>query len=315
MKITDIESICIFGSAARTSTDEMSDRDVLIVISDSYRRKHIVDYWRKSGWSVASYSPSRLLKMIGAGSLFIQHLKLEGILLRDQHGWLEQALQFAKKKQNYETDAKASVLLALPIERFASNALVQHNLITSDLAYVAFRNFGICHLADKGEMVFDYHQIVEHVREDFGLSADEATLIHSLRAGKSAYRSAGSWCETPSTVGELRYVLSKIFQHRPLEKIQYSNPVRNLGGGYATLRDFEAAVVKEIEKFEMTGNAHSICLKHVYNLIKNPRVYAWDVRNLSQSDLESIRLKLEGSIKSISRSANETAQWLSSMPA
>ena len=158
-----IESVCIFGSAARSSADQLSDRDVLIVSDDRYRRQHLVNYWRRAGWSVAIYSPGRMLKMIQAGSLFIQHIKLEGILLQDQNGWLEHLLQSAKKKQSYEADARASVSLALPIERFAADASIEQNLIVSDLAYVAIRNFGICYLANRGVMIFDYHRIVDHL--------------------------------------------------------------------------------------------------------------------------------------------------------
>ena len=313
MKSNDVESVCIFGSTARSSADGMSDRDVLVVSGDSHRRQHLMDHWRKAGWSVASYSPGRLLKMIGAGSLFVQHLKLEGILLRDRNGWLDHSLRSANRKQSYEADARASVSLALPIERFASAALVQHNPIVSDLAYVALRNFGICYLADKGEMIFDYHTIVESVGEDFGLSVDEMKLIHSLRAGKAAYRGAGRWSEVPGTVEELRSVLSKFFGHRPLEKVHCSAPVRYSGSGYAMLRDFEAAVLSEVQKYEMTGIAGSLELKRVHNLIKDPRTYAWDVRNVSQNDLESIRWKLAAHGNPIPRSVNAHSEWLSSV--
>lgn len=314
MNSVEIESVCIFGSAARKSNDQMSDKDVLIVSNDCFRRQHMVEYWTKSGWSVASYSPSRLLKMIDAGSLFIQHLKFEGILLRDQHGWLERALQSAEKKNTYEADAKESVSLALPIERFASDALIQQNPIVSDLAYVALRNFGICYLADKGEMVFDYHTIVEKISRDFGLSATEIKLAHSLRKGKSAYRSSGSYDEISNTVEELRFVLSKFFQHRPLKNIQYGTPVRDLRSGYATLRDFEAAVVHTIDKeFDDTGIVGSNGLDHVLKLVRDPRTYAWDVRNLSQGVLESIRLNLESPKYQNPEFAVTSTNWLSSM--
>ena len=315
MRSIGIESVCIFGSAARSSSDQMSDRDVLVVASDRQRRQQLLYHWRKAGWSVADYSPSRLLKMIGAGSLFIQHLKLEGILLRDQGGWLERALQSAERKQSYKSDARASVLLAAPIERFASETLVQQNPIVSDLAYVALRNFGICYLADKGEMVFDYHKIVDSVGNDFGLSPTEMKLVYSLRAGKAAYRGLENWSGISGTVEELRAVLSKFFGHRSLEKIQYGSPVRDLGSGYATLRDFEAAVVMKIQEYESTGITGTPGLKRVRKLIKNPRTYAWEVRNLSQGDLESLRRKLGVCNDPIVRPASAHSEWLASVSA
>ena len=53
--------------------------------------------------------------MIQSGSLFIQHLKLEGIIIEDNGGWLFDTLDQAKPKKSYISDAAASVSLALPI--------------------------------------------------------------------------------------------------------------------------------------------------------------------------------------------------------
>ena len=164
-----VESICVFGSAARSSTDGISDRDILVVSSNSLKRNLLIHEWKSKGWSVASYSPYRLMRMIDSGSLFIQHLKLEGIILKDNHRWLERSLQAAEKKKTYESDAKESVALALPIERFTADSLIQDNLIVSDMAYVALRNFGICFLAEKGKLVFDYHMIVQTTRASIWL--------------------------------------------------------------------------------------------------------------------------------------------------
>lgn len=289
----DIESICVFGSTARSTSDQKSDRDVMIVSSDNHRRKRLVALWRHAGWSVASHSPRRFRKMVEAGSLFVQHLKLEGLLVRDQGGWLERELSAAERKQSYEADARASVSLALPVERFDSGALIQTYPIAADLAYVALRNFGICHLADKGEMIFDFHTIADKTGRDFGLTAGEMKLIHSLRTGKAAYRSAKKLTEIPGTIGELRAALSKFFEHRPLRELRPCAPVRDLGNGYATLRDFEAAIAENIEHHKITEITDSYARAHICKLIRNPREYAWDIRSLSPSDLEAFRWNLQ----------------------
>lgn len=293
MRNTDVESVCVFGSAARSSSDQLSDRDVLIVASDNRRRRSLLDHWRKSGWSVASYSPSRLLKMISAGSLFIQHLKLEGILVSDQNGWLQRALESAERKQCYMLDARASVSLAAPIERFASETLVPHAPIVADLAYVALRNFGICYLADKGKLTFDYYEIVDSIGSDFGLGEREMRLARSLRAGKAAYRGFGNGDEISGTVDELRSLLSRFFVQRPLRKIQREVPVRDLGSGYAVLRDFEAVVESGLREDHVERRTALPQRKGIFNWIRNPRSYAWEVRNLSVDDVERIRTQLE----------------------
>ena len=293
MRNTGVASVCVFGSAARSSSDQLSDRDVLVVASDSRRRQSLFDHWRKSGWSVATYSPSRLRKMIDAGSLFIQHLKLEGIIVSDQDGWLERALQSAVKKQCYMFDARASVSLAAPLERFASETLVPHEPIVADLAYVALRNFGICYLADKGKMTFDYYKIVDSVAREFSLSEREKKLARSLRAGKAAYRGLGNGDGVSGTVGELRSVLSKFFIQRPLRQIRRDSPVRDLGCGYAVLRDFEEVVETTLRKDAVSGCASLWPGKRVAKWIRNPRSYSWEVRNLSMDNLERLRTQLE----------------------
>ena len=293
MSSRNIESVCVFGSTARSASDQISDRDVMIVSGNNFRRKRLVARWTKAGWSVASYSPKRLRRMIEAGSLFVQHLKSEGLLVRDQGGWLKEKLSSAERKRSYEADAKASVSLVLPIERFDSEALIQHHPIVADLAYVALRNFGICHLADKDELVFDFYEIAEKIGRDFCLTAREMRLVRSLRAGKAAYRGGSRLAAIPGTVEELRIVFSKLFEHRPLQELRPGAPVRDLGNGYATLRDFEAAILQNLEKHRFTEFTDRHALLHICKIIKNPRVYAWDVRNSSQRALETFRRKLE----------------------
>lgn len=296
MKTDNVDSICVFGSAARSSSDLISDRDVLVVADDPERRQHVVRCWRAAGWSVAAYSPTRLMKMIGTGSLFLQHLKLEGIILRDQDEWLARVLHAAGRKQSYEEDALRSVELALPIERFRPWALIGQMPIVADLAYVALRNYGICHLADRDEIVFDFHEIVKRLADEFGLCRREVRLAHSLRATKARYRGGFGGNGTFGTVEDLRLLLSKFFEHRPLEELPHNAPVRDLGSGYATLRDFEAAVVRKLEDSGMTWDRLLSGLGRVWKMIRDPRIYAWEVRNLSPVELESLRWEVDSSL-------------------
>ena len=284
-----IESVCIFGSSARASTDELSDRDILIVADDKYRRIQLTTLWRQRGWSVAVYSPSRLLRMIASGSLFIQHLKLEGVIVADKGGWLSDNLEKAKPKKSYIGDAMESVFLALPIERFDSNALIKNNLLAADLAYVAIRNFGICHLADKKNLFFDYGQIATCLGKDFSLSRRELKLLHSLRAGKVSYRESTECVLLKWTIGELRFVLSKLFVDRPLGQIDHDLPTRRLAGGYTMLRDFEAFIVAKLGRCPTESEVLEMGLEKVWKWIREPRAYAWNVRNISLNELNSPR--------------------------
>ena len=286
MSKSGIESVCVFGSSARSSTDGLSDRDVLIVADDKHRRYQMAALWRQRGWSVAVYSPSRLLRMIKSGSLFIQHLKLEGIIVEDKDGWLSDKLDKAKPKKSYMHDAEASISLALPIERFESEALINNNLITADLGYVAIRNFGVCHLADKKQLSFDYRQIVSRLGEDFRLDRREVELLKSLRAGKASYRGDTECARIDGSVGELRYVLSKFFVDRPLEQIDHDFPTRRLAGGYTMLRDFEASIVARLGRCPTKSELLARGLDQVWKWVRDPRTYSWSVRIISRKDMK-----------------------------
>ena len=85
-------SVCLFGSAARSSTDLLSDRDVLVT-ARSFKTVHpYIQELGSKGYSVAPFSHARLQRMVPAGSLFVQHLKMEGKIIQDTEHWLEDCL-------------------------------------------------------------------------------------------------------------------------------------------------------------------------------------------------------------------------------
>ena len=290
MRVLKTESICVFGSAARASTDKLSDRDVLIVAETSKRRNELAIPWRQRGWSTALYSPSRLKNMAKAKSLFIQHLKLEGIILEDQNGWLGDTLIAAEPKEAYLEDALASVSLALPMQRLEGKAKIRDCLIAADLAYTSVRNFGICFLADRKELCFDYSDIVDHLAEHFRLDQMETTLLQSLRAGKAAYRSMAECKHLEGSVEELRSLLTKFFLNRTLGDIAHDSPIRKLSGGYTMLRDFEASIVRKIGGYPSRDDLSAIGLETIWRLVRNPREYSWRIHGLESTILDEYNL-------------------------
>ena len=283
-----IESVCIFGSHARGSNDTISDRDVLLIAEDRNRRKHLVERWKNRGWSVACYSPSRFKKLIGAGSLFVQHLKHEGQIVSDAGKWLESCLAAAVPKKRYAGDAARSVILALPIERLEADALIANNLIAADLAFVAIRNFGVCHLADKNRLCFDYSAILAHLGKDLDLDAKTLSLLNTLRQGKAAYRKGVDDFPIRGSIGELREALSNLFELRPLLEIGSDQPIRWLGGGYPTLREFETSVVARLGHAPTAEEIEELGLSTVWRWVRSPRDYSWDIRNLSESRMSML---------------------------
>ena len=289
---SNIESVCVFGSSARMTTDCLSDRDILVVAGEKQRRDDIIQYWCKRGWSVAAYSPRRFVKMIETGSLFIQHLRKEGIILEDSNGWLSRNIKYAKPKHSYAIDAQRSVFLALPMERLDGDALIADELVAADLAYIAARNFGVCYLADRDILTFDYSQIIKRLARDFNLGPEEISLLESLRSGKVAYRRDQKCSNVSGTVGELRDLLGKFFVERPLGNVDLNSPIRDLCTGYATLRDFEVWSLPKVRrngiKVEELGRNFQVVGKWIHS----PRNYSWNIRNISAERLERIRLAI-----------------------
>ena len=287
-----VESICEFGATARGTADGLSDRDVLIVASERCRSSELKTRWTKQGWSVAVYSPSRFEKMCDQGSLFVQHLKLEGRLLFDEGGWLESRLRHSQPKDSYKSDASASVALALPMERFPEDETISQRLIVADLGFVAFRNFGICHLSNTGRLSFDFGEIVARVAGDLSLTSREKELLLRLRLGKANYRSGQECSSLDASIGELRRLLSKVFEARPLGRISADAPVRRLTGGYAMLRDFEARILANLGHAPSEEDIRGTGLSQVWNWVRDPRTYSWNVKNFSTTDFHSVDFSL-----------------------
>ncbi len=291
-----IESVCVFGSSARGSSDSLSDRDLLVISDSSIRRRQLAELWSMQNWSVASYTPARFNSLVQSGSLFVQHLRHEGKIVRDTGNWLRRHLAKARPKESYSLDAANSVLLAAPVERFEIDAPIAHSLLATDVSYVAVRNFGICHLADKGSLSFDYSKIVEAIGKDLHLNRSEVSLLSSLRKGKVAYRKGLDSIPLTGSVGQLRAVLSKVFVHRPLAQVEEETPVRWLGGGYPMLRDFEASVITQLGKLPSQADIQQYGLEKIWKWVLNPRTYSWSVRNLSLGDLNEDNKRVAATI-------------------
>lgn len=104
----------LYGSQARESAEADSDVDVLQVVSaasGSYRSGRV---------AVTAYTPDHLRQMATQGSLFILHLRVDGVFLHDPAGVLRAALDSYLPPSNYDslhaslTDAAAALLVEGP---------------------------------------------------------------------------------------------------------------------------------------------------------------------------------------------------------
>jgi hypothetical protein len=181
-----MSSICIFGSTARNRIDDFSDRDVLIVANSSFELSASAENWRRANWSVASFTECQMLDIASRGSLFVQHLKLEGIIVADKNGFL--ASTFAKYSP--QPDCAREIEGSVALLRYVSGLVLSDwgALCSSDIAYVAIRNVAIHQLASQGVYKFDYNDVVDGLGRSRRIDPASLKAVRGLRHFKYAYR-------------------------------------------------------------------------------------------------------------------------------
>ena len=297
-------SVCLFGSADRSSSDRLSDRDVLVTAKSLKRARPHVQELENTGASVALFSHARLERMSAAGSLFVQHLKMEGKIIQDAGHWLEDCLNDFSPKNSYEEDINRSFDLIRPLERIMNENSGRQ--LASDLGYVFMRNYAICRLASRKVYLFDYRSLLEELKGAQRFSDRCLNKLIDLREGKHAYR-AGILRVAAKNLGY--GVASSIAEACPelnLEPISNGTGIRLFSLPYATLRDCEAAL---ISKADDSGRAETYTrdLDRVRRLIKKPREYSWQIRSIDEQWIASANNLIWGDEKNTAACASESA--------
>jgi len=145
-----------------------------------------VRYWTLGGWNVSVFNRPAFGRLAEVRSLFVQHVKQEGRIVRDDENFLRGALAVYSPKAEYlgeRNDALRQIAqLPMPDGRY------WHDLCLADIIYVLFRNAVILHLASIGQYRFGYDELVENVGEDLRLSPAQIGALLDLRTLKHAYR-------------------------------------------------------------------------------------------------------------------------------
>src|SRR5205823_2503831 len=100
-------------------SDQLSDRDLLLVSGNFRAVEEASASMTSEGYSCAGYTWKKLRYLAARGSLFIQHLKQEGILLRDRGNQLGLLLKGFVPSLNNEAQLKSARRLALLTRCFA----------------------------------------------------------------------------------------------------------------------------------------------------------------------------------------------------
>jgi hypothetical protein len=201
-------SICIIGSQARRTADVLSDQDVLLVGAPSKVLDHAMDEWCSGGWNVSVFDRPAFDRLAEVRSLFVQHVKQEGLIVRDDGSFLSATLQSYVPKTDYlgERNDALRQIAALPWQ----NGHYWHDLCLADITYVLFRNAAILHLASAGLYCFGYDLLMECVAGEFGLSLRDLRALTGLRRLKHAYRQRITDVEVAGRVDGVRRIIAGI---------------------------------------------------------------------------------------------------------
>jgi len=176
----------IFGSASRGDADARSDRDILIADDDVAVLKARTRALEAEGWSVAAYTFAKLHYLVQHGALFIQHLKLESTVLRDQDGRFGRLLTSFQPLKSYRGQLRANDRLAQLAGTASSGP--RGMLLAADILYVALRNFGVLSLAERGIHTYAFSSILEALEAERVISPGGRRVLMELRFLKCLYR-------------------------------------------------------------------------------------------------------------------------------
>jgi Nucleotidyltransferase domain len=281
-----VESVCIFGSTARGEIDALSDKDVLIVAESAVRRTALRSEWTQMGWSVASYSPSRLKSVAEQGGLFIQHLKQEGLIIADPQGWLSRLLNDYSPRKNYYRDFVQSRELLRPLDRRLDG--YWQRLLGTDLLYIFARNAGIYELASHGMYEFSYERIIGNLAKLKRLSEREISALLNLRRLKSAYRERKQNVDVRSGFLAGTEAIATAFGMHIEAKLEGKCWVRDLGNPYCVLRDLEARLLATFDIHQLDNFALGRRIRIYWRMITDPRGYSWSVRGIDANELAKV---------------------------
>lgn len=263
-------SVAIYGSSTRENFDKYSDKDILIVAESYNNLKVLRTEYENQGFSVSTYTYSKLNFMSENGSLFIDHLVKESKIIFDYENKFNSILNNHKSKKpelkQFQENRKYFEIL-----KFVPNSKKGFGWFC-DCIYVGFRNYLILKSAEKGNFNFSYLTLLEELKNDGVISTSEVEILRELRVVKRNYREKIN-DELPSENFILKII--KIAKKLDLlttinisEKIEFQNFVES------SLISNEYNNYQKLRLIEMYYYSKGNENKEIERIICNPQFYA-----------------------------------------
>lgn len=297
MSILEAEVEIAFGSYCRGEIDALSDRDILIIDKDYDVLSDRYSQLSKQGYSVAKYDWNRFNKLVSKQSLFIQHLKQEGLVLNDRCGSFDKAIINFKPKTSYEIELKENEHLFDLLKVYPKT---QKGLFWFlDTLYVSLRNYGILYLASFKKYHFSFSDILKELAALNIISPNDVDFLSQLRETKFAYRNDKNIVDEKSLFEFVNRVINAVRLILKFDPISVDPSKIN---DFVHKPDLKASNYCHIKYLEML----LICIKHcdpemeksqkiiqIDNWLKDPRMYGGllskEMDNIF-SDIESLCL-------------------------
>jgi hypothetical protein len=151
----DALATMLYGSQARGNPRPDSDVDILQLVHDEPGSFSI------GRLSVTRYRPVTLRAMARAGSLFIFHLRTEGVILEDSHGVFKRCLDAYSPPKNYRTMRADIQVAGLALD--PSKADPQFLQGTCRLGIYLLRTTLYVEAIEKGILTFDIERILDDI--------------------------------------------------------------------------------------------------------------------------------------------------------
>ena len=284
VELLSVDAAAIFGSYARGDSDQLSDRDLLLVGEDYKNLKLASSRLEDMGWSCSALTWSQLLREGKRKSLFVQHLKLEGIVIRDTCDKLLNFLYCSEPRCDYSWEIdQAKDLIGLieciPLNEWGS-------IWALDVLMVGFRSFGYAKLANEGMFHFSYDEVLNGLHTIGLLKSSDLPVLKALRKWKHSYRERSNnlscmnkqalelICLVDKRI-KLGFHVNFIFPRRFIKK--QGDKIKYSGNWYRTSRVLEAVVRLHPEKFDSS----------LLGQLCSPQGYSFAIRKLDSNSIIS----------------------------
>lgn len=186
IELVSIDAALIFGSRARGDSDGFSDLDLLLVSKEPNELKLASSRLKRYGWSCSTYTWTQLINESKRRSLFIQHLKLEGVIIKDSFSKLRDLLYHAEPRSSYSWEIEQAMDLMSIIEYIPADNWGP--IWALDVLMVGFRSLSYALLANEGMFRFSFKEVLESLNKIGILKESDIPELLNLRQWKYLYR-------------------------------------------------------------------------------------------------------------------------------